>query len=182
MNFSMYISTLCLVAAALVYEDASAINIEEYASSSDCSSGGAPLKGSFSLNPTGPNSVWVSIDAHVDEELDSPLKAVVKIQRKVFWWWITMPCVSDYGSCTYQDMCQFLPPAYNGPPGSCPAPLQDLPSCQCPLRTGTYSVKSDIDIPSIKIPSWLISGNYWAQIKLYKNSREVGCNEIYFSV
>ncbi|XP_038056406.1 ganglioside GM2 activator-like [Patiria miniata] len=183
MNFSIYISTLCLVAAALVFEDAIAINIAGYASSSDCGSSSAPVKGSFSLNPTGPNSLSFSANLHIDEELESPLKAVVKIQAKVAWWWHTLSCYGDrFGSCTYQDVCQFLP-ASNSTSGSCPAPFQDLPSCQCPLRTGTYSAESEFVIPSFELPSyyWMSSGYYWAQIKLYKGYREVGCNEIYFN-
>ncbi|XP_038055361.1 ganglioside GM2 activator-like [Patiria miniata] len=170
MNFSIYISMLCLIAAALVHEKTSALTIASYARSTDCGGSSATVRGTFSVDPVGSNSVSLSASGiHVDEDLDYPLKAVVEIEKKVLWWWATVPCAYGYGSCTYNDVCeQFVAPSDLWP--------------DCPIPSSTYNVQGVIDIPSTWIPSWLVGGDYRARIKLYKYSRQLGCNDLNFRI
>ncbi|XP_022086831.1 ganglioside GM2 activator-like [Acanthaster planci] len=174
-------ATLCVAAATLLFfvVEMSAVNIDGYASSSDCSSSTDPVRGRFSMYPTGPNSLVAYGEATVDEELTSPLKATLKVQKKVLWWWVTAKSLS------YDDVCQFLQPTNATQSNSCPPTLQNLPSCNCPLQQGTYSVQeTTFDTSSIEIsgPSWLVSGSYYAKAVLSTGGRQLACNEIYFGL
>ena len=83
---------------------------------------------------------------------------------------IEVPCIDNFGSCTYNDVCSMLPS-----PGECPPFFvqQGIP-CDCPFPSGIYEAKSvdlEVDLPT-KIPS----GEYTILADL-KNKQlgHVGC-------
>ncbi|KAK3100360.1 hypothetical protein FSP39_018706 [Pinctada imbricata] len=76
--------------------------------------------------------------------IDSPLPATLEIKKKAAGVWIKIPCVGDFGSCSYDDFCEILDSV-----GDCPDPIVSSGlGCNCPFKKGTYNVPSvDIDIP-----------------------------------
>lgn len=63
---------------------------------------------------------------------------------------VEIPCIDNFGSCTYNDVCAMLPT-----PDNCPAffKAHSIP-CTCPFPAGAYSasnVEIEIDIDQ-KIP------------------------------
>lgn len=59
------------------------------------------------------------------------VKVIVRVQKKVGFLWIEVPCVDNVGSCDYEDLCAELP----FPPGvPCPEPFLALGlPCNCPV-------------------------------------------------
>ncbi len=59
------------------------------------------------------------------------IQADVLIRKKVLSNWITVPCIDQFGSCSYDDFCEILDMI-----PQCPQPFVDkgVP-CKCPFHT-----------------------------------------------
>ncbi|XP_043846173.1 ganglioside GM2 activator [Dromiciops gliroides] len=131
-----------------------------------------------------PGEVSVSMETKTNVPLTSPVKAVVTLEKEMTpGFWLQIPCLKKIGSCTYKDICEtidsFIPP---GEP--CPEPLHTygLP-CHCPFKQGTYSLpKTSFQIPPVKLPPSLSSGNYRAQVVLSNDNTRLGCFKINVSL
>ncbi|XP_036608836.1 ganglioside GM2 activator [Trichosurus vulpecula] len=131
-----------------------------------------------------PGSVTVGMETRTNILLTSPLKTVVTLEKEMTpGFWLPIPCVKKIGSCTYRDICEtidtFIPPGE-----ACPEPLRTygLP-CHCPFKKGTYSLpKTSFQIPPVKLPPSLSSGNYRAQIVLSNSDARLGCFKIKVSL
>eukprot|EP00112_Aurelia_sp_Birch-Aquarium-sp1_P010829 Seg2299.6 transcript_id=Seg2299.6/GoldUCD/mRNA.D3Y31 product="Ganglioside GM2 activator" protein_id=Seg2299.6/GoldUCD/D3Y31 len=108
----------------------------------------------------------VSVRAVVSKKLPSNFKAVVTAEKKILWGYVTLPCMSNVGSCTYNFGC---------------AKVNEVcPHCQCPLSAGTFDASQTIVVPSINIPSFLSNGNYKITVRVYNpaNNELLGCGKI----
>ncbi|XP_071786963.1 ganglioside GM2 activator-like [Asterias amurensis] len=152
----------------------------------DCSAPSAPLKGNVTLSPTSPvtlpGKLTVSFNASFGVTLKTPLKLVLKIEKKEFIW-IDIPCVDNIGSCTYDDICSMIPPT---PSSGCPPPLKaaGLP-CACPFQQGKYSLKPTVlEIESLPsgIPDFLADGDFKVNAKLFDGNNELGCVDLAFTL
>eukprot|EP00118_Oscarella_pearsei_P007746 m.38674 g.38674 ORF g.38674 m.38674 type:complete len:210 (+) comp32625_c0_seq1:64-693(+) len=127
-----------------------------------------------------PGTLNFSVNFTFAAPIESPLKAEVTIQKKILGAFITVPCIENIGSCTYDDVCSLIPPL-----SECPPPLSTygIP-CQCPLKQGSYAIPSySVDIPEISgLPSWLSNGDYHLKAALSTNGKSVGCYEAYVSL
>ncbi|XP_072486864.1 ganglioside GM2 activator [Notamacropus eugenii] len=132
-----------------------------------------------------PGTITVSMETKTNVPLTSPVKTAVTLEKEVTpGFWLLIPCIKNMiGSCTYKDICEtidtFIPP---GQP--CPEPLHTygLP-CHCPFKKGTYSLpKTNFQIPPLKLPHSLSSGNYRAQIILSNDESRLGCFNIKVSL
>ncbi|KAM9068382.1 ganglioside GM2 activator [Sarcophilus harrisii] len=131
-----------------------------------------------------PGKVTIGLETKTAVPLTSPLKVVVTLEKEVApGFWLLIPCIKNIGSCTYRDICEtidsFIPA---GEP--CPEPLHTygLP-CHCPFKTGTYSLpKTTFEIPPVKLPPSLGSGNYRTRIILSNNNTRLGCFKIQVSL
>jgi ganglioside GM2 activator len=57
-------------------------------------------------------------------------QAKVSMERRVLWVWIKVPCIKDFGSCTYEDLCNY---GYSEDE-TCPASfVQNHVPCRCPI-------------------------------------------------
>eukprot|EP00162_Nutomonas_longa_P024980 comp9485_c0_seq1/m.11002 comp9485_c0_seq1/g.11002 ORF comp9485_c0_seq1/g.11002 comp9485_c0_seq1/m.11002 type:complete len:183 (+) comp9485_c0_seq1:3-551(+) len=110
---------------------------------------------SLSHNVTASGSCTVTAAA----QLSSPLSVTIELKKKIGIW-VTIPCVDNVGSCTYNDICALLPS------GNCPPWFEPLGlPCHCPIPAGNYKFPSasfPINLGS-KVPSWLTDGEFQVQ-------------------
>jgi len=67
---------------------------------------------------------------HTNNLLSCLTQAKVSMKRKVLGLWVKVPCIKDFGSCTYEDLCSYGYPDDM----SCPASfVQDGVPCRCPI-------------------------------------------------
>ncbi|OWF52489.1 Ganglioside GM2 activator [Mizuhopecten yessoensis] len=108
-----------------------------------------------------PGNVDVAGNLDVLKNITGPLQMHLSVQRKFLGLWVTVPCVSNVGSCTYDDVCSMLSSSFslNGAP-NCPAQLSNegLP-CNCPFAEGRYTMNQEhFKIPEMSgVWSWLAS-------------------------
>ena len=98
-----------------------------------------------------PGTLRFSGEVNLKSTLLSPLTMQMKLIKKIGFIELEIPCVENFGSCTYQDVCAMLPL-----PQDCPSFFKDqkLP-CTCPFNGGDYIGKNlevEVDLPA-KIPS-----------------------------
>ena len=98
-----------------------------------------------------------------------PDQASVKVERKVGWFWIKIPCLDSLGSCHYKDVCE-LSPFVSPTPCPDPFPRFGLP-CRCPVNKVStiylyiflsFSISISISIqqsiyPSINLQHWFLN-------------------------
>ncbi|XP_005103957.1 ganglioside GM2 activator [Aplysia californica] len=126
-----------------------------------------------------PGIVTVTGSGSVNRNLTGGgLDLQVHIERYVGFLWVTVPCISDVGSCHY-DLCNKLSEAFSAK--GCPAELKanNVP-CTCDtLKPGTYSLNAQkFTIPELSgLYSWLASGDYKVDLKLTDRAtkKQVGC-------
>ena len=125
-----------------------------------------------------PGTITVAVNLTLTKTLRSPLKAEVTLKKRVGTssTYVTIPCIGNIGSCTYEDLCELIPYI-----GGCPPPLStyNIP-CQCPFAAGNYSLPQyefDLPYPS-DVPSWLVSGDYYGKAVLTDSAGDpAGCYE-----
>ncbi|XP_076446775.1 ganglioside GM2 activator-like [Babylonia areolata] len=129
---------------------------------------------SLSLKPdplSFPGPLDVSFDATVKDTINSPLRAVVYLGKKVGSTWIKIPCIGQIGSCTYDDLCQILSTIPECPPAFVSAGVP----CQCPFNKGSYKLpQASFDVEAALFPP----GDYHGQANLTMNGQVVGCYDI----
>ncbi|CAG9819663.1 unnamed protein product [Phaedon cochleariae] len=115
------------------------------------------------------------------EDLSSPLKARVKVEKDELGFWLDIPCVQNIGSCTYEDLCEFGISMNE----TCPKLFTDnqVP-CRCPIPQGTYTILPMFHLPirSYLRNDHIITGKYWANITIEHYDHILGCYEIYFNI
>lgn len=129
------------------------------------------------------SNITLTLNAFLDLTLDAPISAAVKVERKVGWWWVKIPCLDSLGSCHYKNVCDLSPIL---PPDPCPDPFPrfGLP-CRCPITRGQYKVKGGVfSISPIVsyLPAWLVSGDYYIHGTAQKGGITLGCYNLYVSV
>ncbi|XP_013394534.1 ganglioside GM2 activator [Lingula anatina] len=150
----------------------------------DCS-GGKPGFRFETFKPTRhpvpvPGTFGVSFDADVTKTINGPLKVKLELQRKVTFFWVPIPCLFGYGSCTYDGICDWA--AQWKAPSKCPPELanHNIP-CTCPYPKGRISMNNQ-QFTVGALPTglgWLADGTYWGKIKmLEQNGNEIGCVEL----
>ncbi|XP_075066193.1 ganglioside GM2 activator-like [Mixophyes fleayi] len=153
----------------------------------NCDSGKLPgtIKSlSISPNPISiPGDVTVSMVLNTEVPLSSPVQIQISAEKEMLGEWLTVPCIDQLGSCTYNDVCDMLDTFFK-PGKQCPAPLQTygLP-CHCPFKAGTYTLPStSVTIPNLSLPSWLAEGSYRVSGILSQNNQEIGCAKFTFTL
>ncbi|WAR00002.1 SAP3-like protein [Mya arenaria] len=133
---------------------------------------------SLSISPdplSFPGTLNVAADFLVKKALVKPLKADLTLYRKVLGRYIRLPCIDDFGSCTYDDVCSLLQQVQQ-----CPKPLTDLGlNCQCPIKAKGYSLqKTGFDIGASIIPE----GDYRVLANVTLNGAEATCLDLTLSI
>ncbi|KAK3602892.1 hypothetical protein CHS0354_018756 [Potamilus streckersoni] len=126
-----------------------------------------------------PGGLTPTVQLKIYRRVTGNLQLDVSIKKRIFFD-ITIPCISNVGSCSY-DFCHLL--SYmkdaNGR-ARCPQELQrsNFP-CTCPFQSGTYTLRGGtFRIPEMSgIWRWLSKGTYKIQAKLIDalTNEVVGC-------
>ncbi|XP_066446521.1 ganglioside GM2 activator-like [Eleutherodactylus coqui] len=130
-----------------------------------------------------PGEITVCTILNTTVLLTAPVKIQVTAEKEVMGEWLKIPCLDNFGSCTYDDFCDILDDLI--PPGQlCPEPLHTygLP-CHCPFKQGSYYLPvTSFEVPSLSIPSWFSKGNYRLKIVVSHGDQEIGCAKLTFSL
>ena len=98
----------------------------------------------------------------------------LELKKKIFGSFEKLPCVSNVGSCDYDDVCSMLKPV---PAAECPLPQ----GCACPFAAGDYALPAPystyVELPA-SVPSWLSSGSYKAHIQASDDTGAVACLDL----
>jgi len=128
-----------------------------------------------------PGNLTVSVISNLADDVTSPLKIGVLVQRKIGFIWVDVPCIDNIGSCTYSDFCPLIPFPPDKP---CPDPFTTLGlPCHCPVSKGQYTVTQGvIPVPDEHIPEFLTRGNYYVRVQASVGGMEVTCLKLTFSL
>ncbi|XP_051789582.1 ganglioside GM2 activator-like [Erpetoichthys calabaricus] len=115
-----------------------------------------------------PGPVTFSLKGHVKEEINAPIQSQLEVMKKVFGFWITIPCKNKIGSCFYNDLC---------------AELHHFTAKTCHFKQGEVSIQNaTIKIPKPSIPRVMYAGDYKITIKLMSGKQHVTCLTMKFSL
>uniref|UniRef100_A0A1I8J6W6 ML domain-containing protein n=3 Tax=Macrostomum lignano TaxID=282301 RepID=A0A1I8J6W6_9PLAT len=102
-------------------------------------------------------------------------KMNLKLSRKVLGFWVPIPCLAGYGSCTYDNGCQLMDTLLRE------ASIPEIPD-ECPgIRAQNVDMANSITLPEIPGPlAWLVSGTYRARGEVIENgsNARVICMEL----
>ncbi|XP_012815181.1 ganglioside GM2 activator [Xenopus tropicalis] len=137
---------------------------------------------SVSPNPINiPGELTISIVLETTERLTAPTKIILTAKKKILLSWITLPCIDNIGSCTYDNICEVLDTSFPlGEP--CPEPLHTygIP-CHCPFEAGVYSLpEATFTLPNVELPSWLTSGDYHVNAVIMADNQKFACANFTF--
>lgn len=121
-----------------------------------------------------PGTVTVGLDATIATQITQITSAVLVVKKKLFGVFIEVPCVDNFGSCTYNNICPMLANI------TCPQQLIDMGfTCQCPFAAKDYEVPDDtkLKIPKLPIPSSIENGEYDIKVTLMNGSTTLACYE-----
>ncbi|PNF21259.1 hypothetical protein B7P43_G02113 [Cryptotermes secundus] len=141
--------------------------------------GGLELQNIHVFN-NGKGEIEISGKVNIMTFLSAPITAKVSMERQVFGVWVRVPCIRDFGSCIYEDLCNY---GYDEDT-SCPASfVQDRVPCRCPVEKGLYKIPSDVRI-SADGNHWagLVSGKYRATATFTHNKYEMACYTASFTL
>eukprot|EP00794_Sanderia_malayensis_P012659 gene12659-13959_t len=145
---------------------------------SNCGSGSDPIVvHSLAVSPDPieiPGSLNFSADVTLMQDIVAPSSVALKVYKKLFGVFVEVPCLDNFGSCTYTNPCALLSKV------KCPPVLEKYGiNCRCPLKKAEYKVPATVlSIPTLPIPSFIENGDYKIQATLMKGSTRLGCYEI----
>ncbi|MGH0167595.1 UNVERIFIED_CONTAM: hypothetical protein FKN15_073558 [Acipenser sinensis] len=122
-----------------------------------------------------PGPLTIGLSGTLKVPVHAPLKLEVEIKKKVWGIWFKLPCEDNYGSCTYNDVCEMLDKMF--PEKTCPSTLQfhNVP-CHCPVAPAEINIPTiTLDIPKVQLPAFLADGEYWLQIKASSGAEQIAC-------
>ncbi|XP_060073308.1 ganglioside GM2 activator-like [Ylistrum balloti] len=143
---------------------------------SACGGSGATFK-SLSVSPDPmkfPGTLTIAASAVINTKLDTPLQTNLTIEKRVGSTYIKIPCIDNFGSCVYDDLCDILYGA------TCPDVLtKNGINCTCPFPVKSYNLPpSQFDAESFYFPS----GDYHARGELRINGTFIGCLDVRLSI
>ncbi|XP_033740491.1 ganglioside GM2 activator-like [Pecten maximus] len=140
----------------------------------------------FPVVVPGPVDIVGNLDVY--KNITGPLQMSLSVKRKVLGLWVPIPCISNVGSCTYDDVCSLLSSSFmKDGTANCPPQLsgEGLP-CTCPIPAGHYELRhGHFQIPELSgVWSWLASGDYQIRATLTDKARstQVACHSMDMSI
>jgi len=121
-----------------------------------------------------PGTEVITLDATIKSTIETATQVKLVIKKKVFGFYITVPCVDNLGSCTYENPCDMLKNV------TCPPEfIQEGFTCQCPFAAKEYKLdQTMVKIPAIKLPSFIENGDYEIQATVMNGEQEVACYSV----
>ncbi|PAA63772.1 hypothetical protein BOX15_Mlig033156g2 [Macrostomum lignano] len=94
----------------------------------------------------------------------------LSLKRKTLGFWVPIPCLAGYGSCTYDNGCQLLEALLNDIP---------IPDVCSGIPQQQINLDQSITLPQIPGPlAWLVSGEYQAKGEFRDANGNVLCLEL----
>ncbi|XP_033743266.1 ganglioside GM2 activator-like [Pecten maximus] len=142
----------------------------------DCGGTGAAFK-SLTVSPDPlkfPGTMTIGASAVINTTLDSPLQTNLTVEKRVGSTYVKIPCIDNFGSCVYDDLCDILEGA------TCPDVLtKNGINCYCPFKAKSYTLPpSPFDAESFFFPS----GDYHLRGEIRINGKFMGCLDVHLSV
>lgn len=121
-----------------------------------------------------PGTVSVDLDAVIAETIQTATSLILVVKKKLFGSYIEVPCVDNFGSCTYQNPCELAKKI------ECPPQLKALGwSCRCPVPAKEYKVPNlSFKIPKLPLPPSLESGDYQVKATLMNGATRLMCYQV----
>jgi len=121
-----------------------------------------------------PGTETVSLDITVKEKVATATSLTLTIKKKIFGVYITVPCVDNIGSCTYENPCDMLKNV------TCPPDLVKKGfTCHCPFEPNHYTLdNSQMKIPKLTLPSFVENGDYEIKAVLMNGDQQLVCFSI----
>jgi len=120
-------------------------------------------------------SISASGSTAIDVTPDVAKSISLTIKKKVWGNWITIPCVQNIGSCTYQDPCALM----DKDAKLCPTIQPYGLPCHCPIKANHYGTPGAGITVETKNPgySWLADGDFSVQATINgaKSGEVLGC-------
>jgi len=115
-----------------------------------------------------PGNFTIDGSADVGTVLPTDVRASVFIERKVGPFFVKVPCVNNFGSCNYDNVCELWSQV-------CPkyAEKFGLP-CECPIPANVYSVSNANVFIAKSVPPELL-GEYRATADISSSQGHLGC-------
>ncbi|EEB16574.1 Ganglioside GM2 activator precursor, putative [Pediculus humanus corporis] len=111
--------------------------------------------------------------------LTSPIKASVNLRRNVLGLYVPLPCIKNFGSCEYPDLCVY---GYTNKE-NCPPLLDehDIP-CRCPITAGTYNFPGgQFQVPKTRWAT-ILAGKYKGTVKFFSKNQLIACYKFFYSL
>ncbi|XP_060066661.1 ganglioside GM2 activator-like [Ylistrum balloti] len=142
----------------------------------DCGGAGAKIQ-NVSLTPDPlnfPGTFTLGFKGTISTSVVAPLKGELLIEKKVGSTYVKIPCIDNFGSCTYDDVCELLESV------TCPDPFVKAGiDCQCPFKTGNYNVPSaSFEVDASAFPS----GDYRLRGSASNGGKVMACLQLDLSV
>ncbi|XP_069131261.1 ganglioside GM2 activator-like [Argopecten irradians] len=142
----------------------------------DCGGAGVKVQ-NVSLTPDPlnfPGTFTLGFKGTISTSVVAPLQGTLLIEKKVGSTYVKLPCIDNFGSCTYDDVCEMLQSV------TCPDPFVSAGiDCQCPFKTGNYNVPSaSFEVDAAAFPS----GDYHLRGSVSNSGKVMACLDLYMSV
>nr|XP_022326877.1 uncharacterized protein LOC111126484 [Crassostrea virginica] len=122
-----------------------------------------------------PGTINIAGKLQFNSSFPAPLPASLVISKKAAGVWIKLPCIDNFGSCDYPDLCQILSSV-----GDCPDPIVSSGlGCQCPFKSGSFDVTGlSFDVDASAFPS----GDYKITGSLTSGGKQAACLELVLTI
>ncbi|CAF1551367.1 unnamed protein product [Rotaria magnacalcarata] len=101
-----------------------------------------------------PGPISIEATVHTDQDVTGPIKLDLTLHKKILFSYVSVPCVSGIGSCSYDDLCTLCP------------------QCGCPLKAGDHAVTLSVNIYA---SSWALIGYYQGKVDIKTSSGQKAC-------
>ncbi|XP_054263903.1 ganglioside GM2 activator-like [Macrosteles quadrilineatus] len=173
----MYSSTVGIILFSLQFQNILAIHLKNFALE-PCNNIINKI-GIENIALSSNGSAWtVSAKLSVGSTLDAPIMAQIKMERRIFYRWVKIPCVGNFGSCQYTDICDLADKYENCKD----KPGEKVIPCKCPISQGDYEINMDLEHSVMSRLEPALKGNYRALLKMMKNDETIVCYNIKFKL
>ncbi|XP_045204312.2 ganglioside GM2 activator-like [Mercenaria mercenaria] len=120
-----------------------------------------------------PGPLNVMANFTINSDVGSPLPGDLLIEKKILGKFVKVPCIDNFGSCHYPDLCELLEQV------QCPDPIVRIGiDCTCPLKKNAYLLpKTEFEIDASVIPA----GDYHIRGNVTYTGKEAACLDLMLS-
>ncbi|XP_060603850.1 ganglioside GM2 activator-like [Ruditapes philippinarum] len=120
-----------------------------------------------------PGNLNVMTSFKINSPVGAPMVGDLLIEKKILGKFVKLPCIDNFGSCHYPDLCELLEQV------QCPDPIVRIGiDCTCPLKANNYTLpKTEFEVDVSVIPS----GDYHIKGNVMYMNKEAACLDLMLS-